>query len=98
IVHEYSVECLEVSGEDENLHRRHAADSAGVAEEGEPELNGPSQGVWAARLDAERDNFRAALAFALGSDDGLTALRLAGALRRLWQLHADLREGRAALE
>jgi len=38
------------------------------------------------------------LAFTLGSGDGLTALRLAGALRRLWQLHADLREGRAALE
>ena len=98
IVHEYAVEHLEASGEDEDLHRRHAAYFAGVAEEGEPELNGPSQDVWAARLDAQRDNFRAALAFALGSGDGLTALRLAGALRRLWQLHADLREGRAALE
>jgi predicted ATPase/DNA-binding SARP family transcriptional activator len=98
IVHEYAVERLDASGEDEEVHRRHAAYFAGVAEEGEPELSGPSQDVWAARLDAERDNFRAALAFALGSGDGLTALRLAGALRRLWQLHADLREGRAALE
>src|SRR5204862_5733832 len=98
IVHEYAVEHHEASGEDEDLHRRHAANFAGVAEEGEPELNGPSQDVWAARLDAERDNFRAALAFALESGDGLTALRLAGALRRLWQLHADLSEGRAGLE
>src|SRR5436189_137448 len=98
IVHEYAVERLEARGEDEDLHRRHAVYFAGVAEEGEPELNGPSQDIWAARLDAERDNFRAALAFTLGSGDGLTALRLAGALRRLWLLHADLSEGRAALE
>jgi predicted ATPase/DNA-binding SARP family transcriptional activator len=98
IVREYALECLVAAGEEDDLRRRHAAYFAGVAEEGEPELNGPSQDVWAARLDPERDNFRAALAFALGSGDGLTALRLAGALRRLWQLHADLSEGRAALE
>ncbi len=98
IVREYALEHLVAAGEEDDLRRRHAAYFAGVAEEGEPELNGPSQDVWAARLDPERDNFRAALAFALGSGDGLTALRLAGALRRLWQLHADLSEGRAALE
>jgi predicted ATPase/DNA-binding SARP family transcriptional activator len=98
IVHEYAVERLAGSDDDDELHRRHADYFAGVAEEGEPELNGPSQDVWAARLDAERDNFRAALAYTLAGGDGVTALRLAGALRRLWQLHADLSEGRAALE
>jgi predicted ATPase/DNA-binding SARP family transcriptional activator len=98
IVREYALERLEAAGEAGELRSRHAAYFAGVAEEGEPELNGPSQDVWAARLDAERDNFRAALAFSLESGDGLTALRLAGALRRLWQLHADLSEGRAAIE
>ena len=98
IVREYALERLTEAGEENDLRRRHASYFAGVAEEGEPELNGPSQDVWTKRLDAERDNFRAALAFALDSDDGLTALRLAGALRRLWQLHADLSEGRAALE
>jgi predicted ATPase len=98
IVREYALERLVAAGEEDDLRRRHAAYFAGVAEEAEPELNGPSQDVWAARLDAERDNFRAALAFALESGDGLTALRLAGALRRLWLLHADLSEGRAALE
>jgi predicted ATPase/DNA-binding SARP family transcriptional activator len=98
IVREYAVDRLAAAGEERNLRLRHAAYFAGVAEEGEPELNGPGQDVWAERLDAERDNFRAALAFALESGDGLTALRLAGALRRLWQLHADLREGRAGLE
>ncbi len=98
IVREYALERLRAAGEENDLRTRHAAYFAGVAEEGEPELNGPSQDVWAARLDAERDNFRATLAFALESGDGLTALRLAGALRRLWQLHADLSEGRAGLE
>ena len=98
IVREYALERLGAAGEENDLRGRHAAYFAGVAEEGEPELNGPSQDVWAARLDAERDNFRAALAFTLEGGDGLTALRLAGALRRLWLLHADLSEGRAALE
>jgi predicted ATPase/DNA-binding SARP family transcriptional activator len=98
IVREYALERLVEAGEEDELRARHAGYFAGLAEQGEPELNGPSQDVWAARLDLERDNFRAALAFTLESGDGLTALRLAGALRRLWQLHADLREGRAALE
>jgi predicted ATPase/DNA-binding SARP family transcriptional activator len=98
IVREYALERVGAAGEETDLRTRHAAYFAGVAEEGEPELNGPSQDVWATRLDAEGDNFRAALAFTLESGDGLTALRLAGALRRLWLLHADLSEGRAALE
>src|SRR5438477_418822 len=98
IVREYALERLGAARDEDDIRRRHAAYFAEVAEEGEPELNGPSQDVWAARLDAERDNFRAALAFALESGDGLTALRLAGALRKLWQLHADLSEGRASLE
>ena len=98
IVREYALERLGASRDEDDIRRRHAAYFAEVAEEGEPELNGPSQDVWAARLDDERDNFRAGLAFALETGDGLTALRLAGALRRLWQLHADLGEGRAALE
>jgi predicted ATPase/DNA-binding SARP family transcriptional activator len=98
IVREYALERLGASREEDDIRARHAGYFAEVAEEGEPELNGPSQDVWAARLDAERDNFRAALAFALETGDGLMALRLAGALRRLWQLHADLGEGRAALE
>jgi predicted ATPase/DNA-binding SARP family transcriptional activator len=98
IVREYSVERLAALSEEEEVRARHAAYFVSVAEAGESELSGPSQDVWATRLDAERDNFRAALAYALGSGDGVTALRLAGALRRLWQLHADLGEGRAALE
>jgi predicted ATPase/DNA-binding SARP family transcriptional activator len=98
IVREYALEKLAATGDEERLRARHAEFFADLAERGEPELNGPSQDVWASRLDAERDNFRAAIAFTLESGDGLTALRLAGALRRLWQLHADLSEGRAALE
>ena len=98
LVREYSVERLAALSEEEDLRASHAAYFVSVAEAGESELSGPSQDVWATRLDAERDNFRAALAYALGSGDGVTALRLAGALRRLWQLHADLGEGRAALE
>jgi tetratricopeptide (TPR) repeat protein len=98
IVRDYALERLASSGEEEDLRARHAAYFVSVAEVGESELTGPSQDVWTTRLDAERDNFRAALAYTLDTGDGVTALRLAAALRRLWQLHAELSEGRAALE
>ena len=98
IVGEYALERLVAGGEEEDLRARHAAYFVSVAELGESELTGPSQDVWTARLDAERDNFRVALAYTLDTGDGVTALRLAAALRRLWQLHAELGEGRAALE
>jgi len=98
IVRGYALERLTSSGEEDDLRARHAAYFVSVAEVGESELTGPSQDVWTTRLDAERENFRAALAYTLDTGDGVTALRLAAALRRLWQLHAELSEGRAALE
>ena len=98
VVRDYALERLASSGEENDLRARHAAYFVSVAEVGESELTGPSQDVWTTRLDAERDNFRAALTYTLDTGDGVTALRLAAALRRLWQLHAELSEGRAALE
>ena len=98
IVGEYALELLASNGEEEDLRARHAAYYVSLAEAGESELTGPGQDVWTTRLDAERDNFRAALAYTLETGDGVTALRLAASLRRLWQLHAELSEGRAALE
>ena len=46
------------------------------------------------RLDAERDNIRAALAWSIAGGDAETALRLASALAEYWLLRGDFAEGR----
>ena len=69
-----------------------------LAEQAEPELLGPRSAAWLDRLEAEHDNLRAALAWALERDDGEAALRLAGALGRFWRTRGYLGEGAAWLE
>jgi tetratricopeptide (TPR) repeat protein len=51
------------------LRRRHAEYYLEQAEQAAPHLHGPEQSVWLDRLDAEHDNFRAVLAWGLGSDE-----------------------------
>ena len=57
-------------------------------------LKGVGMEVWVARLDAEVDNLRAALAAAAGEDDPELELRFAGALWRYWRTRGSLAEGR----
>src|SRR5262249_11546536 len=60
--------------------RRPAAHFLALAEQAGPELRGPNQMAWLPRLDAEHDNLRAALGWALQGDEVETGLRLGGAL------------------
>ena len=69
IVHEYAREKLEESGEAEEARRRHAEYFLGLAEETETEMRGPEQATWLDRLEAEHDNLRGALAWALERGD-----------------------------
>src|SRR5207249_6135319 len=75
-LHEYAAERLEASGEAGELRRRHAAYFLVLAETAEPELTGAAQASWLARLEAEHDNLRAALTWALAADPA-AGLRLA---------------------
>jgi non-specific serine/threonine protein kinase len=68
-VWQYSRERLRQSGEATALRERHAAFYLELAETAEPELSGKQQEVWLDRLEAEHDNLRAALAWALGARD-----------------------------
>jgi predicted ATPase/class 3 adenylate cyclase/DNA-binding CsgD family transcriptional regulator len=73
------------------LRGRHLAYFVGVAEAEQAHERGADQGAWIARLVADRDNIRAALAYALEQHDGERLLRLAGALeRRFWLASGDL--------
>jgi predicted ATPase/transcriptional regulator with XRE-family HTH domain len=97
LVREYAEDCATAAGELETLHRRHAAYFLALAERAEPELRGPGQQAWYARLLEDEGNFRAALTWALRAGEGETALRLAGALWMFWRWAGLFAEGRSWL-
>jgi tetratricopeptide (TPR) repeat protein len=97
-VREFAAECLAASGEEDLLRQRHAACFLALAEKAEWELTGPNQIHWLARLEAEHDNVRAALSWALDSGDAVLGQRLAGALWLFWSTRGYLSEGRQWLQ
>jgi predicted ATPase/class 3 adenylate cyclase len=97
-IREYATERLEESGEAEAVRRPHAEHYLRPAEEAEPELRGPHQLGWFEQLEAEHDNLRAALSWAIEGDRADTALQLAGALWWFWFVRGHLSEGRRWLK
>lgn len=65
-----------------------------LAERAEPELTGPNQQQWFDRLEADHDNIRCSLEWALANDEPEVALRLAGALVLFWRIRGHMSEGR----
>ena len=94
IVREYARERL---GDDADLRRRHLAYFVALAREAEPELTDGDQPTWFARIEDELHNIREALSFALETGDASAALQLVVGIRRFWQIHGHLAEGRDAL-
>ncbi len=92
-IREYGLDRLEESGEAEEAHQRHAVFFLKLAETAEPALRGPDQGAWFDRLEAEHDNFRTALAWALAHDPE-TAFGLSAVLWLFWNVRGHLSEGR----
>ena len=105
-IREYALEQLEVHGEAEALRQRHAGYYLTLAETAAPQLHGANQLQWLDRLEAEHDNFRAALAWSQATADSRSVgsaeaaelgLRLAGALARFWFVRGYWSEGRSWL-
>jgi predicted ATPase len=96
-IREFAAESL-ADDEHETLARRHCAHYVDLAERAEPELDMGAQEAWLSRLETERGNLEAALAFAFETRDGESAVRLTAALRKFWLIHGPLTEAGEWLE
>ncbi len=94
----FCLERLAEAGETQAVSAQHLAWYLQLAEEAAPRLSGPQQEVWGARLEAEQDNLRAALTWALDANRAEEAARLALAVWRFWHIHTYQREGLRWLE
>lgn len=92
----YGSAALAQSGQEGELRQRHAAYFAWLAALSRPHLRGADQSLWLKRLEAEHDNFRAALDWSCHTHAAADlALRLVGDLGLFWEMHGHLTEGRA---
>lgn len=92
-VREYAREKLNASGNAEAVSEQHRDHFLALAEEADPELLGPEQAEWLARLDDEHDNMRAALARSVLATGNAEGLRLCFALQRFWLTRGHIVEG-----
>jgi predicted ATPase/class 3 adenylate cyclase len=97
-VHEFAREKLGQSEEAEEIKRTHAEFFLDLAEEACPELKSANKLQWLESLEAEHDNMRAALSWALGRKEEELALRMGGALWLFWSVRGYYSEGRRWLE
>src|SRR5579859_4120484 len=93
-VRQYAREKLEETGEAAGVRTRLLVWALQLAEEAEPHLTGADQVIWLDRLEAEHDQFRAALRWATASRAVATGLRLIRALWRFWLTRGYWSEGR----
>jgi predicted ATPase/DNA-binding CsgD family transcriptional regulator len=99
VIRAFAGEQLADAGDLDPVREQHAAYYLELAERSTVMLLGPGQGGWAARLDQETGNMRAARSWfeedAARAEDGL---RLAAALYQWWTIRGHLVEGDAWLE
>ncbi|MCA9878141.1 MAG: tetratricopeptide repeat protein [Thermomicrobiales bacterium] len=92
-IREFGLERLSACTEAETTRTAHAAYYLALAERAEPELIGPDQGVWLARMETEHDNVRLALEWLRDHGGSEDYLRLSGALSGFWEIRGHLSEG-----
>jgi predicted ATPase/DNA-binding CsgD family transcriptional regulator len=79
-VREFAAEHLDEADEVELIRTRHRDHYLGLAETAEPELVGPDEDRWRARLRTEHDNLRAAMAWSRDHGDAEALARMVVAL------------------
>jgi predicted ATPase len=96
VIREYAAELLAASGQEREARRRHARWCRDLCAQAFPALNQAGQQLWIRRLEAERDNLRAVLAWLLADDQPGAmeeAARLIWLLHRFWYICGHLSEG-----
>jgi predicted ATPase/class 3 adenylate cyclase len=93
-IREFGLGLQEKDDQADAIRRRHAQYFLHLTEGTETKLRQPGMDRHLALLDLEHDNLRAALAWAIASDEGAIGLALVGALWRFWHFHGDLSAGR----
>jgi predicted ATPase len=91
VLRQFGLEQLAMAGEVEATRRRHATWMVGFAGANEPAW-GREQAARIWRIESERDNVRAALAWAVEADQAETGLLLASRLLQYWRLRGLLDE------
>ena len=97
-VHEFAREKLKERSEAEEIKRTHAQYFLTLAEEAYPGLKGADQVEWLDLLEAEHQNMRAALSWALERREAEMAIRLGSALWLFWFVRGYHSEGRRWLQ
>ncbi len=92
-IRQYADEKLVESGERDALRDRHLEYFLHLVETAEPHLRRAEQIKWLKQLDAEYDNLRGALAWAMDKSSAEPALRLTGALGTFWFMRTHWVEG-----
>jgi predicted ATPase/DNA-binding SARP family transcriptional activator len=94
-VRQFARDQLARAGEQQDLSRRHLAWLLGYA--GQADLDGPDQEAWLDLFEADLENIRTALEWALGHA-AAPALELAGLLAPFWQVRGHASVGRRWLD
>ena len=78
----------------DRLRGRHFGHLLATANRADDELRGPDQAEWLARMEAEEDNFRAALRWGMSAEDPARTLEMVWLLHHYWSWRGNLSEAR----
>ena len=97
MIRQYAMEKLAVSGVEAAVRHAHLDWCLEFALHAKSMLQGSAQTEWLARLEAERDNLRAALSWSAAAGAEVKGMQLAAALQTYWYLAGYMSEGRSYL-
>jgi tetratricopeptide (TPR) repeat protein len=98
VIREFALERLTESGEADAVCQRHLAAYTELAESIAPHVLGADRKSWLDRFEADHDNVRSALDWAVANGHTDRALRLGAASWRFWQSRGHLHEAQRRLD
>lgn len=93
-IREFGREQLAHSGDENTIRQQHFRYYLTLIEQAQYEASGLYNQDWGTQLEAEHDNFQAALQWTLDSNTADLEQYLSGALWKFWCIHRHLAEGK----